>query len=178
MELLHALKFEHTGLNSVSERRQNVVEQLYRTFKMMTILAGAESLLEEHRGIHLTLDFGLSFSRAPTLVRTLSDWRDLGPPFNLVERYLYVTDRFDIDSRDNKVAAQAFAATSEGSNSALRKNCERIMRHPAQCRYVFFYTPNERPGRRDDLERRMSGKIPEFGKQGIEIWALPYEAIM
>ena len=46
MVAFHQLKFGQIGHNAVKERPQSLIEQLYRTFKMMATLAAADWILE------------------------------------------------------------------------------------------------------------------------------------
>ncbi len=193
MRLLHALKFERMGYNALSGRHPTMVEQLYRTFKVMTILAAADYLLERHQ-CRFALNFGLT--QETHLIDNdgwLKDldyrmWQirhgDFAPgslPQFVDSKYVFMgihvkTPVVSYDRPD--VAAQAFAATSEGSNAALSKNCVSIMGLPVSHRYLFFYAPDEEPGRRLDLEEWMRERVPKLHDHDIEIWALREEEVL
>ncbi len=169
MEALHALKFEPKGYAplgnrpsdlkeqpiglfgeslSFGYRRQNLTQQLYMTFKVMAMLAAAEQILGWFPKCKgLDLLFGKKFGLEPKILS--------GSPV---------------------VEAEAFAAIFETSNAALRKSCERLSRSRAEHRFVFFYSPNERAGRREDLEERLHEK--GVLAAGIELWSLKKQDII
>ena len=163
MEAFHQLKFEQIGHNAVKERPQSLIEQLYRTFKIMATLAAAERILEQCPG-----SGGLR-------LRLAQDFPILSP-FNLAPS----KQGPEVESMEPGVlAAEVFAAVHSASNAALRKSCERLTHSRAAYRYVFFYSPGERAGHRDDLENRLDlRRLDPDRTLGIEIWALEKRDIM
>ena len=163
MVAFHQLKFGQIGHNAVRKRPQSLIEQLYRTFKMMATLAAAERILKRFPnagGLRLRLaqDF-------PTLDRFNFSPTKPGPEVESMEPDL--------------LAAEVFAAVHSASNAALRKSCGRLISSRAEYRYVYFYSPRGRVGRRDDLEDRLDLRhLDRDSAHGIEIWALGRREIL
>lgn len=123
---LREMKFGKTGRHPIEDRALNVVEQINQTFSYLVALNAAKWLLEAHP------DAG-GFSLAPGA---------------------HAAQRLDIMSIEpDLVGAEAFAATSPGSNRKLDKDLKRLASDPARHRYAFFYSPGYEPGRHPKLEK-------------------------
>lgn len=186
MVALHALKFDFLGYNGFKDRPQRLTEQPYRTFKSMAIFAAADLLLSNPPlpNLHLQLRLGIDFPER------INEWVFPSPNGDPVivgvdaER----SARGGLSVQENDfVAADAFAAISERSNSALKKSIVRLSYSGARHRFVFFYTPDEQEiGRREDLEQeyadvlwwriRPQEDVNPFA--GTQIWALGRETVV
>lgn len=157
MVAFHQVKFGRIGHNAIRERLQSLIEQLYRTFKMMATLAAAEKILGRFPG-----SGGLR-------LRLAQDFPNLSP-FNCPP----AKPGPEVESVEPDVlAAEVFAAVHSASNAALRKSCERLIRSRVAHRFVYFYSPRGRVGRRGDLEHRLDlRRLDRDRTPGIEVWAL------
>lgn len=125
-DALRQMKFGKTGRHPIEDRALNVVEQVNQTFSYLVALNAAKWLLRTHP------EAG-GFSLAPGA---------------------HAAQRLDIMSVEpNLVGAEAFAATSPGSNRKLDKDLKRLGGDASRHRYAFFYSPGYGPGRHPKLEK-------------------------
>ena len=113
------------------EHRMSLGDQLFRSFNIMVTLAAARRIMEWYPGIQLSLDLGDRRGKEPEI-------QSLGS--------------------QHIVVAEAFNAVSTEKNAALLKCWERLLTRQGVHRYIFFHAPNQRDGRRDDLERMLEEK--------------------
>ncbi len=127
----NSLKAVRRGEGTPKEHRMSLGDQLFRSFNIMVTLAAAKRIMEWYPGIQLSLDLGDRRGKEPEI-------ESLGSQYSVV--------------------AEAFNAVSTEKNAALPKCWERLQTHPSAHRYIFFHAPNERDGRRENLEHMVEQK--------------------
>ena len=140
LDALHTLKFEKFGYHPLDGHPLNFVEQLNQTFTILASLSAAKLLIGWFPKCGgLRLNPGAKSGR-------------------------------DIESIFPKaVEAEVFAAVHPKNNRKLKADMERLAKSNAANRYVFFYAPSFKHGRRKDLEQSDSE---------IRVWALDRQEIM
>lgn len=123
IDLLRSLKFEQVGMHPLEDRPLNVIEQVNQTFTCLVTLRAAELLFEWY----------------PTIERLRLNVGAVGGS--------------DIESTDDTLAAELFAAVHPRNNRKLIKDIAKVVgRNDVQNRYVFFHSPGFSAGRQHDLE--------------------------
>ncbi len=134
LELFWQIKFGLFGKHPIEDRSLNFVEQINQTWTFVVALEATKLLL----GFHGNRDFQI----APGAHAELP---------------------FDIVSTDGKICAETFAAVSIRNNRKLRRDLEKLERHPEiSHRYIFFMCPSYP---RTEQQTRLE-------KNGVKIWSI------
>ena len=154
MEALYKLKLRPSGyklLEKNPDDSDNLIEQLNQTFTMMATLAAARRLLDsfpETKYKGLQLNLGRAHGR-------------------------------DIKSKGwNLVEAEVFVAVKPRNNRKLKDDVHRVGESNATYRYVFFHCPDEKSGRRPDLEYNYEEYLGKQPGIRVVIWSLEKSEIM
>ena len=154
MEALYKLKLRPSGyklLERDPNASDNLIEQLNQTFTMLATLAAARRLLDsfpETKYKGLQLNLGRAHGR-------------------------------DIKSKDwNLVEAEVFVAVKPRNNHKLKEDVHRVGESNATYRYVFFHCPDEKSGRRPDLEDKHKEYLGKQPGIKVVIWSLEKSEIM
>lgn len=116
-QFLYWLKFNQLGVDPLDATRPlHIIEQINQTATYFVSLKAAEFLFAEHEN---ELKQGLRLN-------------------------LGTTKGTDIESVEfGLVAGEAFAAMNTSNNDKLQEDLDRMRRHPAKHRYVFYHCPDQ-----------------------------------
>lgn len=138
LSVLRKAKFEAIGVDPLSDRPLNLIEQINQTFTYLASFEATRHLLRLHPE---------------------------HSPFCL---NLGTAGGSDISSKDGAVAAEVFAAVGPHSNKKLKKDVEKVANARARHRYVFYSCAGVKPGKVDSLSSHPDVQIISLGVCGPE----------